>query len=126
MPSWPSKVPVQSPVEFRVRAPPTFESPVPVRSVKVSLLIPRAVVVALVAERLGNVLIAVVEVEVNVPASAFTPRSEFPVTESVLQGDVVPIPRRSEKYDRPKTSRILFAVLVALLPIIRTSEVSEG
>ncbi len=45
-PSCPSKVPVQFPVVSKVRTPPVLRRPVPVRSVKDSLLRPRAVVVA--------------------------------------------------------------------------------
>ena len=51
-PSIPSKVPVHAPVRSRVRAPAVFRSPEPVRSVKVSELMPNAVVVALVEEAL--------------------------------------------------------------------------
>ena len=65
-PSCPSKVPLQAPVVSRVRAPPVLRRPLPVRSVKVSLLIPRAVVVALVVrefEAKKLVEVAFVEVE---------------------------------------------------------------
>ena len=41
---------------------------------------------------LANVLVAVVEVAVKYPASAEVPRSELPFTESVAQGEEVPMP----------------------------------
>jgi len=50
-PSWPSKVPLQFPVASKVRTPPVWRRPVPVRSVKVSLPTPRLVVVAFVVRR---------------------------------------------------------------------------
>ena len=46
--------------------------------------------------------------------------------ESKLPGEVVPIPTVFEKYDLPKTSKILVRVPVADEPTIRTSEVSVG
>jgi acyl-CoA synthetase (AMP-forming)/AMP-acid ligase II len=44
-----------------------------------------------VVEAYGNTE-AVVEVAVNEPANAFTPRSDEPFTESLRHGDVVPKP----------------------------------
>lgn len=44
--------------------------------------------------------------------------------ENIVPGEVVAMPRVLEKYDLPKTSKMLVSVAVALDPIMRTSEVS--
>src|SRR3989344_1718909 len=64
---------------------------------------------------------AVVEVDMILPA-----RKMLPWMESAEPAEVVPMPTFCEKYERPTTSRMLFEVAVALLPMMRTSVGSVG
>jgi len=97
--------------------------PAPVRSVKVSEFKPKEVVVALVKEPLSAVS---VPVAVTFAAERLPERSALPCTEKSADGEVVPIPMLFEKYERPKTSKTEFEVVVADAPMMTTSEVSAG
>ena len=68
----------------RVAAPPRPET--------MRLVVDAVFAVTIVVEAYGKDE-AVEDVEVKNPANAFVPRSELPVTERVLQGEVVPRPR---------------------------------
>ena len=92
---------------------------------KVSLLIPSEVVVALVVVRFTLVS---VPVAVRLATDRLPEKRPLPCTASLkaADGDVVAMPSVLLKYDVPKTSKMLFAVVVALLPTMTTSDGSAG
>ena len=122
VPSCESKVPDQLPVRSRVSAPAVFRRPEPVRSVKVSALtlIPE-VNVARPPKR--PVPVAVKFASFKSPEKRAEP---WRASLNAEDADVVAIPSVLEKYEVPNTSRMLFAVLVALAPKMSVSEVSVG